>query len=108
MKVGPLATSTLHPGLELRIEMLAKRIVTLRKKAARKGDLERLDDLATIERLDRRHQLLVDQLHRLNAEGPGLWPDAKAEIAKLDDDICASIEESMMRLDHSAGHGKPI
>jgi hypothetical protein len=88
--------------------MLAKRIVTLRKKAARKGDLERLDDLATIERLDRRHSLLVEQLHRLDAEGPGLWQDAKAEIAKLVDDICASIEESMMRLDHSADHGKPV
>ena len=103
-----MAAATLHPGLELRIEMLAKRIVTLRKKAARKGDLERLDDLATIERLDRRYQLLVDQLHRLDAEGPGLWQDAKAEVAKLVDDICASIEESMMRLDDSARHGKPI
>ena len=103
-----MATTTLHPGLELRIEMLAKRIVTLRKKAARKGDLERLDDLATIEQLDRRHSLLVEQLHRLDAEGPGLWQDAKAEIAKLVDDICASIEESMMRLDHSADHGKPV
>jgi uncharacterized protein with von Willebrand factor type A (vWA) domain len=103
-----MATTTLHPGLELRIEMLAKRIVTLRKKAARKGDLERLDDLATIERLDRRHRLLVEQLHRLDAEGPGLWQDAKAEIAKLVDDICASIEESMMRLDHSADHGKQV
>jgi len=103
-----MATATLHPGLELRIEMLAKRIVTLRKKAARKGDLERLDDLATIERLERRHRLLAEQLHRLNAEGPGLWQDAKAEVAKLVDDICASVEESMMRLDDSAGHGKSV
>jgi hypothetical protein len=87
--------------------MLAKRIVVLRKKAARKNDLERLDDFATIERIDRRHCLLVDQLLRLNAEGPGPWQDAKAEVAKLVDDVCASIEESMMRLDRSAGGGRP-
>jgi len=103
-----MATATLHPGLEMRIDMLAKLIVTLRKKAARKGDLERLDDLATIERLDRRHQMLVDQLHRLDAEGSGRWQNAKAEIAKVIDDICASIEESMMRLDHDAGRDRPI
>lgn len=103
-----MATATLHPGLEMRIDMLAKRIVALRKKAARKGDLERLDDLATIERLDRRHQMLVDQLHRLDAEGSGRWQNAKAEIAKVIDDICASIEESMMRLDHDAGRDRPV
>lgn len=97
-----MTTSALHPGLQLRVEMLAKRIVVLRKKAARKSDLERLVDLGTIERLERRHRLLVDQLYRLDAEGPGPWQDAKAEIAKLVDDICASIEDSMMRLDHSA------
>ena len=102
-----MATGKLHPSLELRIEMLAKRIVMLRQKATRKNDLERLDDLATIERLERRHRLLVDQLLRLNAEGPGRWQDAKAEVAKLVDDVCASIEESMMRLDRSAGGGRP-
>jgi hypothetical protein len=52
--------------------------------------------------------LLVDQLRRLDAEGPGHWQDAKAEVAKLVDDICASMEESMMRLDRSAGRGKQI
>jgi hypothetical protein len=103
-----MATATLHPGLELRIELLAKRIVTLRRKAARKSDLERLGDLGTIERLDRRHQLLVEQLRQLNAQGPGRWQNAKAEVAKLIDDICGSIEESMMRLDRSAGRDKPV
>jgi hypothetical protein len=47
-------------------------------------------------------------LRRLNAQGPGRWQDAKAEVAKLIDDICASIEESMMRLDRSAGRDKPV
>ena len=103
-----MATAALHPGLQLRIEMLAKRIVVLRKKAAGKKDLDRLVDLGTIERLERRHHLLVDQLRQLDAEGPGPWQDAKAEVAKLVDDICASIEDSMMRLDHFAGRGKSI
>lgn len=101
-----MAAVALHPGLQLRIEVLAKRIVVLRKKAAHKSDLERLLDLGAIERLERRHHLFVDQLRRLDAEGPGHWQDAKAEVAKLIDDICASIEDAMMRLDHSAGRGK--
>jgi len=101
-----MATAMLYPGLELRIEMLAKRIVILRRKAARKNDLDRLDDLAMIERLDRRHRLLVDQLHRLKAGGSGRRQKAKAEMAKLIDDICASIEDSMMRLDRAMGRGK--
>lgn len=100
--------AALHPGLQLRIETLAKRIVILRKKAASKNDLERLIDLGMIERLERRHDLFVDQLRRLDAEGPGPWQDAKAEVAKLVDDICASIEDSLMRLDHSAGRGKSM
>src|SRR5579864_2219288 len=101
-----MATAMLYPGLELRIEMLAKRIVILRRKAARKNDLDCLDDLAMIERLDRRHRLLVDQLHRLKAGGSGRRQKAKAEMAKLIDDICASIEDSMMRLDRAMGRGK--
>lgn len=102
-----MAPATLYPGLELRIETLAKRIVILRKKAARKNDLDRLDDLAMIERLDRRHRSLVDQLHRLKAGGSGRRQKAKAEMAKLIDDICASIEDAMMRLDRAIGRGKP-
>jgi hypothetical protein len=102
-----MVTTTLYPGLELRIEVLAKRIVMLRNKAARKNDLERLDDLAMVERLDRRHQLLVDQLHRLTVGSSGRRRVAKAEMAKLIDDICASIEEAMMRLDRAAGRGNP-
>jgi hypothetical protein len=97
-----MAASALHPGL------LARRIVVLRKKAARKSDFERLLDMGTIERLERRHKLLVDQLRKLDAEGPGPWQDAKAEVAKLVDDIWASIEDSMMRLDRSVGHGKSV
>lgn len=103
-----MAASALHPGLQLRVEMLARRIVVLRKKAARKSDFERLLDMGTIERLERRHKLLVDQLRKLDAEGPGPWQDAKAEVAKLVDDIWASIEDSMMRLDRSVGHGKSV
>lgn len=103
-----MATAALHPGLQLRIEMLAKRIVMLRKKAARKGDLDRLVDLGTIERLERRHNLLVDQMRRLDAEGPGPWQDAKAEVTKLVDDICASIEDSLMRLDRVADHSNRV
>lgn len=103
-----MATVVLHPGLQLRIEMLAKRIVLLRKKAARKGDLGRLVDLGTIERLERRHRRLVDQLLRLDTEGSGVWQNAKAEVTELVDDICASIEDSMMRLDHFAGHDKSV
>jgi hypothetical protein len=102
-----MATATLYPGLELRIEMLAKRIVLLRKKAVRKNDLDRLDDLAIIERLDRRHRLLVEQLHRLKAGSSGRRRKAKAEMTKLIDDICASVEDSMMRLDRAIGRGKP-
>lgn len=103
-----MATAALHPGLQLRIEMLAKRIIILRKKSARKGDLDRLVDLGTIERLERRHSLLVDQLRQLDAEGPGPWQDAKAEVAKLIDDICASIEDSMMRLDRFADRNNRV
>src|SRR6476646_8084626 len=96
---------TFHPDLEVRIEQLARRILTLRNKAARKGDVERLADLSDIERLEHRPALLVEQLRRLDAEGVGHWQSAKAGLAKLVDDVYASIEDAMLRRDHRTGHG---
>jgi len=100
-----MATSTFHPDMEMRIEQLTRRLVTLRKIAARKPDSERLSDLSDIERLEHRHALLVEQLRRLDAEGPGRWQNAKAGLARLVDDVFAAIEDAMLRLDHEAGRG---
>jgi hypothetical protein len=98
-----MATSTFHPDMELRIEQLTRRLVTLRKMAARKPDSERLSDLSDIERLEHRHALLVEQLRGLDAEGPGRWQNAKAGLARLVDDVFAAIEDAVLRLDHEAG-----
>ena len=100
-----MTSATHHPDLELRIEQLARRIVTLRKKAARKADMERLADLNDIGRLEHRLALLVEQLRSLDAQGPGRWQNAKAGLAKLVDDVFASIEDGLLRIDRDAGRG---
>jgi len=100
-----MANTTFHPDMEMRIEQLTRRLVALRKKAARKADVERLSDLSDIERLEHRRALLVEQLRRLDAEGPGHWQNAKAGLARLVDDVFAAIEDAMLRLDHEAGRG---
>jgi len=90
---------SLHPGLEIRLEVLANRIAELRRKidTAQKGD--RREALVDLAELGRRHKLLDDRLCRLNREGPCIAEDIKAGMETLADDLMGWVAEHMAWID---------
>jgi predicted nucleic acid-binding Zn-ribbon protein len=97
----------LHPTLELRLEALAQRIRSLREKMKRAQGSEQIEDLADIQQLERRYEILAQRLQALDNKGPGVRQDAEAELERLTDDLSAVIEDFGMRIDsHYAAEGR--
>lgn len=96
----------LHRGLELRLEGLAERIATLRRKMIQATGAEKIADAAEIDELERRYKTLAERLQALNREGPGFRQDAKAELEKVADDLSGALEDFVMRIDSDYRHGQ--
>ena len=91
--------SGLHPGLEIRLTVLATRIAELRQKASQAKSPERTEDLLEIEELERRYEVLEDDLRRLKTEGPGIRQDLSAGLEAVADDLLGWTEEHMRWID---------
>jgi predicted nucleic acid-binding Zn-ribbon protein len=89
----------LHRGLELRLEALAKRIATLRRKMKQAKSAEKIEEVGEIEELERRYNVLTGRLAALNREGPGFRQDVKAELEKVADDLSDVVEDFVMWVD---------
>jgi predicted nucleic acid-binding Zn-ribbon protein len=91
--------SGLHRGLELRLEALAARIRTLRDKMERAEGLQRIEELAEIDQLERRYKLLQSRLDELNREGKGFRHGLRNELEKLSYDLSGAVEDFIIRID---------
>ena len=85
----------LHPGLEIRLSVLATRIADLREKASHAISLGRMEDFGKIEELERCCKSLDDDLCQLGSEGPDFRLGAKAEIEAGADVLAQLIEDHM-------------
>ncbi len=92
-----------HRGLELRLGALAERIALLRHRMTQAQGVERIEKFGDIAELVRRHANLTERLHALDLEGPGLWPNVRAELEKIANDLSGTIEDFMMRTDAEYG-----
>ena len=89
----------MHQGLELRLEVLANRIGTLKEKMARAEGLQKIEALGDVDRLERRYKDLKGQLDELNREGPGFRHETKNELEKLSYDLSGAVEDFIMWTD---------
>jgi len=91
--------TSLHSGLEMRLNALAMRIAKLRLDIGQTKGPAKIVAVGEIEGLEQRYKMLEDQLHKLDSEGPGFRQDVKAEIEKWADDLTGTLENFVMRLD---------
>ncbi len=89
----------LHQGLELRLEVLANRIGTLKEKMARAQGPQKIENLGDIDRLERRYKELQGQLDELNREGPSFRHEVKNELEKLSADLSGAVDDFLMWTD---------
>ncbi len=89
----------LHPGLEIRLTVLATRIAELRQKANQAEGPAEIEDFAEIAELERRYKVLEEDLRRLNFEGPGVRQDLKAGLETVADDLLGWVEDHMRWID---------
>ncbi len=89
----------LHPGLELRADLLAARILDLRNKMKNDSGVARIDDRCEIEQLERRRRALEQRLVQLDHEGGGLLARLKSALTQVSFDTAASFDAFMRRLD---------
>ena len=88
----------LHPGLEIRMTVLATRIAELRHKAGQASH-EPIEDFGEIDELERRYKALEDELCQLNRAGPGVRQDMKAGLETVADDLLGWVEDHMRWID---------
>jgi len=89
----------LHPGLERRLQALAERIATLRHTMSKAAGAEKIEEHAEINELERRYKFLEGGLEELNRQGEGFRQNMKAEVEKVADDLSATLEDWIMKLD---------
>ena len=89
----------LHSALELRLAALARLIAKLRQTMRQAKGIEKIEEFDEIEGLERRYNVLEDQLRKLNGEGLGFRQDVKAEIEKVADDLTGMVEEFVTWVD---------
>jgi hypothetical protein len=88
-----------HPGLEMRADLLATRIVDLRRKMKRDIGVARIDDRMEIEQLERRRRALEQRLTQLDREGDTYFAGFKSAMAQVAFDTAWSLDAFMRRLD---------
>jgi predicted nucleic acid-binding Zn-ribbon protein len=88
-----------HPGLEMRLRSLSERIGELKRKMNRADSVTRIEMMGEVLQLEQREKVLEAQLRKLDGEGPGLRQNLKAEFDKIADDLAASVQDFIIRLD---------
>jgi uncharacterized protein YlxW (UPF0749 family) len=89
----------MHPGLQLRAEMLAARIDRLKQRLRKETGRERIDDAIEIEALERRYKALQERLRDLDRQGGGLRVAIKSAMAQVAYDFTMSTDAFIRRLD---------
>jgi hypothetical protein len=89
----------LHPGLELRLQILAERISRLRSMMRDARGLEKIEMLGEVRELERRYARLERRLQVLNRERPGFRHRIRVALARAADDLAATLGDFMLRLD---------
>jgi len=88
-----------HPGLEMRLRSLAQRIGELKRRMNRADASTRIEMMGEVLQLEERERDLAEQLRKLDGEGAGLKQSLKAEFEKIADDLAASVQDFIIRLD---------
>jgi hypothetical protein len=88
-----------YDALDLRLEELADRVTTLKRRCEHASDVEKLRALSEIHRLERSKRILADRLHRLDPDKNGLWQAVKADVQAVTDDLRGAVEHWFERLD---------
>jgi hypothetical protein len=88
-----------YPGLELRLRSLAERIGELKRKMARADALVRIEMMGEVLQLEERERQLELRLGKLNGEGNGVRQRLRAEAEKIADDLAASVQDFILRVD---------
>jgi hypothetical protein len=89
----------LHPGLELRADLLSTRILDLRRKMKRDTGVTRIDERIEIDQLERRRKALEQRLALLDREGDTYLAGLKSAMAQVSFDAASSFDAFMRRLD---------
>lgn len=89
----------LHPGLEMRADLLAERIVDLRRQVKQETGRKRIEDRMELEELERRRKALEERLSALNLEGDTILADLKSAMAQVSFDTACSFDGFFKRLD---------
>ena len=93
----------LHPGLQLRLELLATRIAKLKLAIRNEDGLRKIDDQIQIDALTKEYEALEGTLRTLSREGPGIRSAVKSALAQVGFDMRASIDAFVSRLESSSG-----
>jgi len=88
-----------YPGLELRLRSLAERIGELKRKMTRADAVVRIEMMGEVLQLEERERLLELRLGKLNGEGNGVRQRLRAEAEKIADDLAASVQDFILRVD---------
>jgi hypothetical protein len=89
----------LHPGLEIRADLLSARITDLRRKMKRDTGIAQVDDRIEIEQLERRRKTLEQRMAQLDREGDTYFAGLKSAMAQVAFDTACSVDAFMRRLD---------
>ncbi len=92
-----------HPILETRLEALRTRIERMRGKLFAAKDAERVEEFAEIKELEKRRAALADRLRKRERETPESRQGAGEELEAMADDLTATIEDLVIRLDARDG-----
>jgi hypothetical protein len=90
-------------GLRLRLEgrmaLLATRIADLKQKMHHASGLERIEQLAEIGALERRHRALDERIRHIDPGGTGAISAIAAEMDSMVGDLADVVDDSIMRID---------
>jgi predicted nucleic acid-binding Zn-ribbon protein len=89
----------LHTELESRLKALATHIDELSQMMSQAKGPKRTEDREEIEKLQRRHKALDDELRRLDREAPDLQHGARANIETGVNELTRWVEEHIAWID---------
>jgi predicted nuclease with TOPRIM domain len=98
--------TSVHKGLEMRLEHLGYRIEGLKAKIETAQGFEKMDAIGRLDQLEHRYKDLEDRLRQLNREAPGIRHDMKNEFEKLSYDLSGTIDEFIMWVDSGFQRGE--